>query len=330
MSSSNRKSFTNDPTDGCGPNQRGRSRGSARKRRSRASAKAIRIAALVALVVGIAFVSYPFISNIIIQAAQEKVARENIAAVPTAGSERLAEERASAIAYNERMGASMAVLSDPFDPNAEIVYLDDYEQIMDLRGDGVMASLEIPEIGVFVPVYHGTSDDVLTKGAGHLVRTSLPVGGESTHCVLVGHTGLPSVKIFDDLEKLEEGSYVILYVLGDRLGYKVCSIEVVEPEETSSLAIVEGRDLLTLVTCTPYGVNSHRLLVHAERCSLDDEEAQAALARADEPSPLRWMIPLGIAIPVMVALFCVRVLRGAKKGSAGKHAAGASKNGWRR
>lgn len=259
-----------------------------------------RVAAFVALAVGIAFVAYPFVSNAIIRAAQEKVAKENIVIATSTDDGRLAEEAAAADEYNDALSNSRTIVTDPFDPDASNSVLGEYDSILDIAGDGVMASIEIPEIGIFVPLYHGTSDGALAKGAGHLPQTSLPVGGASTHCVVAGHTGLPSVRIFDDLDRMHEGSIIIINVLGKRLGYEVYGIEVVEPDETDSLAIAEGRDLLTLVTCTPYGVNSHRLLVHAERCELPAELASAPAGQLVASPPI-WKRPLVIAAIVFFA-----------------------------
>ncbi|MCF2621611.1 class C sortase [Collinsella tanakaei] len=185
--------------------------------------------------------------------------------------EDLSAERELAIEYNEKLLGSRTIITDPFDPDQEQVTDEEYERVLNLGGDGVMATITIPKIHVELPVYHGTSDEALQKGVGHLQETSVPIGGESTHCVLSGHTGLPSSKIFDNLDQLEVGDYFIITVLGEDHAYRVTSTEVVLPDETESLVIQPGEDLVTLVTCTPYGVNTHRLLVHAERCEVPDE-----------------------------------------------------------
>lgn len=140
-----------------------------------------------------------------------------------------------------------------------------YQETLNLGADGMMGSIQIPSIHVRLPMYHGTDEKVLQSGIGHLQDTSLPVGGENTHCVLSGHSGLPQARLFTDLEQVEKGEYFILEVLGEKLVYQVDEINVVLPEETELLNIHEGRDECTLVTCTPYGINSHRLLVHGTR-----------------------------------------------------------------
>lgn len=142
-----------------------------------------------------------------------------------------------------------------------------YESLLDVRGSGV--SIKIPSIKVNLPIYHGVSEAVLQVAAGHYIGSSLPVGGESTHAILTGHRGLPSAKLFTDLDRLEEGDIFYLKVLGEILEYQIDQIEIVLPEELDSLSIVEGEDYVTLVTCTPYGINSHRMLIRGTRIPYD-------------------------------------------------------------
>lgn len=160
--------------------------------------------------------------------------------------------------------------------NAELVHNPDryymtqeqeqtYQKLLNINGNGIMGYLEIPSISVSLPIYHGTSDAVLQVAAGHLEGSSLPVGGLGTHTVLSGHRGLPSAKLFTDLDELSEGDRFILHILDERLVYEVEEIRVVEPEDVSSLSLEPERDLCTLVTCTPYGINTHRLLVTGHR-----------------------------------------------------------------
>ena len=141
----------------------------------------------------------------------------------------------------------------------------EYESLLDVSGLGVMGYIEIPEIDVSLPIYHGTDDSVLQIAVGHLEWSSLPVGGESTHCVISGHRGLPSARLFTDLDKLVEGDIFLLRVLDEVLTYEVDQIRIVEPQEVDDLGITAGEDLCTLVTCTPYGINTHRLLVRGHR-----------------------------------------------------------------
>lgn len=141
----------------------------------------------------------------------------------------------------------------------------EYEKLLDVGSRGIIGSVEVPKIDVNLPIYHGVEETILQIAIGHIEGSSLPVGGKSTHCVLSGHRGLPSAKLFTDLDQLEEGDIFILHVLDRTLTYEVDQIRIVEPDNMSELDIQEGRDLCTLVTCTPYGVNSHRLLVRGHR-----------------------------------------------------------------
>lgn len=262
-----------------------------------------RVVAVVALVLGIGCLSYPIVSNLIIGAAQERVAKENIVVAESLDEEARVELIQDAREYNEKLAAGMTFVSDPFNPDAPSVGDEEYYAAMSLPGQDAMAAIRIPSIEVFVPVYHGTSDEVLRKGAGHLGGSSLPVGGESSHCVVAGHTGLPSVQIFDKLDKVETGDLIFVDALGEALCYEVVGIEVVEPEDTDSLRIVEGEDLLTLVTCTPYGINTHRLLVHAQRCELPATTSSPSEGGRIVFSAVPFALVAGVAAVVVAAAF---------------------------
>ena len=201
------------------------------------------------------------------------------------------------------------MVSDPFDPAALRPQDGAYDAALNIAGDGVMGTLYIPRIQVEEPIYHTVDDDVLQKGVGHLEETSLPIGGPSSHCVLSGHTGLPSGKIFDDLDRLEVGDYFIIQVLGEDHAYRIYDIETVLPDETQSLVIQPDRDLCTLVTCTPYGVNTHRLLVHGERC---DVPAEWLERDADETFPSGYSQPMDRTIvpSVLLGLLLAAILIG--------------------
>lgn len=147
---------------------------------------------------------------------------------------------------------------------------DSYNSILNL-GDGLMGYIEIPEIDVNLPIYHGGSEEVLVKGAVHLEKTSFPIGGINTHTVISAHSGYPTQKFFDDIDELKKGSLIYVHTLNSTLTYKVYSSDVVEPDDSSKLEVINDKDCLTLVTCYPYGINSHRLLIHAERVNETDE-----------------------------------------------------------
>ena len=146
--------------------------------------------------------------------------------------------------------------------------------MLDTDGSGRMGYLEIPSIEVYLPIYHGTSEGVLQSGIGHLGNTSLPIGGENTHAVLSGHTGLPNARLLTVLDKLQEGDQFYIHVLDEILAYEVDQIKVVEPDDISDIFIEEGEDYVTLVTCTPYGINSHRLLVRGTRVPYTEEKKE--------------------------------------------------------
>lgn len=166
--------------------------------------------------------------------------------------------------YNKELLGNV-VLTDPFDPKAVEKQNEDYDNLLNIAGDGVMGSVEIPSINVYLPIYHGTDSESLEKGAGHLENSSLPVGGKGTHSIISAHTGLPSAKMFDDLTEVKIGDVFYIHVLNRTLAYEVDQIKVVLPENISDLLIDKNKDYVTLITCTPYGINSHRLLVRGTR-----------------------------------------------------------------
>lgn len=179
-----------------------------------------------------------------------------------------------------------------------------YESLLDVSGLGVMGYIEIPEIDCSLPIYHGTEESVLQVAVGHLEWSSLPVGGEGTHCVLSGHRGIPSAKLFTNLDKLAVGDTFLLRVLDEVLTYEVDQILIVEPEQVDALGIVPGEDYCTLVTCTPYGINTHRLLVRGHRVENTPEAARMHVtADATQFDPL--LVAPVLAIPVLLLLLMI-------------------------
>ena len=181
-----------------------------------------------------------------------------------------------------------------------------YQQLLNIGGNGIMGYIEVPKIGVTLPIYHGTDESVLQVAIGHLEWSSLPVGGESSHCVVSGHRGLPSAKLFTDLDKMEIGDTFLLYVLDEVLTYEVDQIRIVEPHETQELLITEGQDLCTLFTCTPYGINSHRILVRGHRIETV-KEAKVLRVTADamliDPIFIAPVVAAPILLVLLIALF---------------------------
>lgn len=187
-----------------------------------------------------------------------------------------------------------------------------YDSELNFSGNGIMAYVEIPSINVHLPVYHGTDEAVLQVAIGHLDWTSLPVGGESTHCVISGHRGLPSARLFTDLDKLAVGDYFMMNVLDEVLTYEVDQIRIVLPHETEELLIQEGKDLVTLVTCTPYGVNSHRMLVRGHRVD-NLEQAQTVRVTADAVIVDKLVVVPFILAPMLLLTMVFLLLPKRKK-----------------
>ena len=184
---------------------------------------------------------------------------------------------------------------------------EEYQQLLNVSGLGVMGYIEIPSIDCSLPIYHGTEESVLQIAVGHLEWSSLPVGGESTHCVLSGHRGLPSAKLFTNLDKLREGDIFLLRILDEVLTYEVDQILIVEPQEVGALQIVEGQDYCTLVTCTPYGINTHRLLVRGHRID-NVEEAKTVRVTADAVQIEPLLVAPIVAIPILLLLLILLLL----------------------
>ena len=222
------------------------------------------------ILVGVGVLSYPFVMSMISSANQSAVVSDYNNKV----DESTLEERNQMLAVAERYNKSLfgnVILTDPFDEENQVNKSENfnYEEILSMDVNGTMGYITIPAIDVNLPIYHGTEDARLQLGVGHLVNSSLPVGGATTHSILAGHTGLPDAVLFNNLVDVVEGDYFYIHILGEVHEYKVDQIKVVEPSNVSDFVIVPDKDYITLVTCTPYGVNSHRLLVRGERTDYD-------------------------------------------------------------
>ena len=225
--------------------------------------------------------AYPMIANYINDKYQSKIRTEYAQEVEALEDSEIREARQAAIAYNE------SLLPIRYDREAVHAAAEDYDGLLNLHSSGLMGYVEIPQIDVNLPVYHGTSEEVLQKGIGHLLGSSLPIGGEGFHSVLTGHSGLAGAKLFSDLDQLAPGDTFFLHVLGETLAYEVVEINTVLPYETELLTAVAGEDLCTLVTCTPYGVNSHRLLVRGSRVPYE-KAVEEAMETPKEPVHSTW------------------------------------------
>ncbi|MCB6621422.1 class C sortase [Mediterraneibacter sp. 210702-DFI.5.30] len=215
---------------------------------------------------GLGIASYPFISNMVAQRHASQVVKDYETNVEEMDEEKIDAMKEAAKKYNEQLSNVVSV----DDENENNEQGESYADLLNI-GES-LGYITIPKINVNLPIYNGTSQDVLSKGVGHMEQSSYPLGGESTHCVLTGHRGLPSAVLFTDLDKLEIGDEFYLHVLDEILAYKVDQIKVVEPNESGDLEIIDGKDYCTLVTCTPYAINSHRLLVRGERTEYKGEQ----------------------------------------------------------
>ena len=251
------------------------------------------------ILLGLAVLMYPVISTQWNNRVQEQVAKQyeqNLTEIP---HENVNEAYEAALAYN-RSHTDGPIL-DPWlarisEDNAEYKLYESH-----LSGVAAMSQLVIPSIDVRLPVYHGTHEDTLQKGLGHLYGSALPTGGEGFHSVITGHTGLTTATLFDDLVDVKEGDAIYISTFGKRMKYEVYDIEVVLPDQTESLAAQEGKDLLTLITCTPYGINTHRLLVHAERVPMDPDEEGVL---DESTSTIQWWMWVlgGLSLLILLAL----------------------------
>lgn len=255
----------------------------------------ITIILLIVFIVGLSLLLYPSFSDWWNSRHQSRAVASYVEQVANIDGEQYAQLWNDAWEYNAALAgkANNYVLTDE--------QKEEYENFLDVGGMGIMGYIEIPTIGVTLPIYHGTDEAVLQVAVGHLEWTSLPVGGESSHCVLSGHRGLPSARLFTDLDKLVVGDVFIFRVLDEILTYEVDQILIVEPHETEALLITEGKDLCTLITCTPYGVNSHRLLARGHRVE-NQEEAQTIRVTADAIQIKPIIVAPILAIPMLLIL----------------------------
>ncbi len=253
------------------------------------------------LIAGLSLLLYPSVSDYWNSFHSSRAITTYAEDVAGMDEEQYAESWSAAWEYNQ------SLLSRNTDFSLSDSQKNEYEQLLDVSGIGVMGYIEIPEISVSLPIYHGTSDSILQVAVGHLEWSSLPVGGESSHCVLSGHRGLPSAKLFTDLDKIREGDICLLRVLDEVLTYEVDKITIVEPSQVSDLQIVEGEDLCTLVTCTPYGVNTHRLLVRGHRIE-NIEESRTIRVTADALQIEPLLVAPFAALPLLLVLLIILLL----------------------
>lgn len=214
---------------------------------------------------------YPLISSYINEKYRSEIHTQYMDIVQQTDNSAIEKAKYDADKYNEAISPG-AIKTDIYSQEALIAASEGYDELLNLADDGIMGYVEIPKISVQLPIYHGTDSDALERGVGHLLGSSLPVGGDGTHTILTGHSGMATQKMFSDLEQLKLGDVFYLKVLNDTLAYEVDSINTVLPHDTSLLQISHGEDYCTLITCTPFGVNTHRLLVRGTRIPYIESE----------------------------------------------------------
>ena len=237
---------------------------------------------LLLFLLGLGLVAYPIVSSYYTEKHQSQIHTQYQEVVEKADGEELATARAEAVAYNELLASGATA--------AELEVLD-YDSLLNLAGNGIMGYIEIPAIDVLLPICHGVGEDSLERGAGHLPSTSLPIGSKGAHTVISAHSGMATARMFTDLEQLEAGDVFYLHVLDETLSYEVDQILVVKPYQIDALKIDREQDYVTLITCTPYGVNSHRLLVRGHRIEPEAEEnaSNEIASPRTEPKQSTWM-----------------------------------------
>jgi len=246
-------------------------------------------------VAGLMLLFYPDISNWLIERSHIGEIQEYELDVAEMTAQAIEQEREKAEEYNDALSGTN--ITDPFIPGTGMVLPKNYTSVLNM--DGKIGYLEIPKIGVSLPIYHGTGEDVLKKGVGHMENTAFPIGGQGNHTVLTGHTGLSSAKIFTDLNRLELGDVFYITVLDETLCYQVDQILTVEPHETNELRPVKGEDYVTLMTCTPYAINSHRLLVRGIRIPY----SETRVVEQDQLSGVvNWRIVIIVIFFILLAM----------------------------
>lgn len=248
--------------------------------------------------IGFCICLYPLVGSLIQRVGQQSLLSTYEKEEEKIDTETMESELEKAREYNSTLYQTQGVYVG--DEAASILSDESYESLLNLTDSGIMGRIEIPKINVNLPIYHGTEDDVLSKGIGHFKPSSLPVGGKSTRSVLTGHRGLPSSKLFTRLDEMEEGDYFFIEVCNETLAYRVNEIIEIKPEELSELQIEPDEDLVTLVTCTPYGINTHRLLVTGERVPYKE-----SIKEEIQPSFPSWREIIFTILPFAFMVFVI-------------------------
>jgi sortase A len=251
--------------------------------------------------IGLSVMLYPTVSNLVNQRNSTKLIQNYDNRVKNLTTDDSKAVLDAAHKYNEELGRSLSLPKEGG--------LEGYDDLLNIAGNGIMGYVAFADINVRLPIYHGTKESDLQVGVGHMSQTSLPVGGEGTHAVITGHRGLPSAKLFTDLDKIKIGNVFYIYILNEVLAYQVDQILTVEPEDTKALSMEKGKDYLTCVTCTPYGINTHRLLIRGTRVSYESTIAEKVRMRGDAVILDPYFVAPVLAVPVLLALLGVLLFK---------------------
>lgn len=275
-----------------------------------------RLIRVLVILLGIGILIYPSLSQYLAEKNGSQATASYDETIRQMEDEQIAQLLAQAQEYNQQLAGMTGGGAPLTDENGEPITLDSYWGLLDIDGNGMMGYISIPRLNTTIPIYHGTKENVLQVGVGHLQNTSLPVGGASTHAAVSGHRGLPTYSLFTDLDRMKIGDQFFIKVLNQTMCYTVDQILTVLPDEMDALAITPGQDYVTLITCTPYGINSHRLLVRGVRSVYNPEEIENTLLQNESfwerlPMQYRHML-LGAMIVVgvlLLRLIIIRILR---------------------
>lgn len=266
---------------------------------------------ILVLLIGLTITLYPIISSAYNSKHQSEIHTQYIAEIEKTDNSQIEEARDAARAYNAAITPGISV----YNPEMLTQISAGYDEQLNLTGDGIMGYVEVPLLNINLPIYHGTDSETLETGVGHLLGSSLPVGGDSTHTVLTAHSGMANQKFFSDLDKMKVGDIFYLHILDDVLAYMVDEISIVLPHDTKHLGITEGKDLCTLITCTPFAVNTHRLLVRGTRIPYIEAEEIAADIPRGETTTSTWVeqylksLIIAVVIAVIIILIVIIVRR---------------------
>jgi len=265
------------------------------------------ILAILVFLVGLSVLLYPTISNLVNERNSSKIIENYDDKVKSISAKDYSAVLKAAYKYNEKLADSISL--------PKIGGLDGYQKLLNISGNGIMGYIAFANINIKLPIYHGTDEALLETGVGHMSQSSLPVGGPSTHAVITGHRGLPSAKLFTDLDKVVVGDVFYIYILNEILAYRVDQIITVEPDNTEALRIFKGKDYVTCVTCTPYGINTHRLLIRGKRVPYESTIAEKYKVKGEASILDPYLVAPVLAAPVLLALltFLLIKLRKSKK-----------------